>query len=146
MFGLVGAAVPFTAGPSFQQALMGQITSAASVADNSQTAKPSRRTPPHDTASDFISNAQDAEHTTYADEDLRHPALKRKMMTQTSRLSLPKNNASHDLAFFLRTTGPLEPTRKSSKRIPGRTALGSKNAFRFLRPGNRRHIAEEQKR
>lgn len=62
------------------------------------------------------------------------------MNTQTSMPRLPKGNASHDLAFFLRTTGPTAPHRRPSKlnHHPGRAISVSKNAFRFLKVGQRR--------
>jgi hypothetical protein len=54
----------------------------------------------------------------------------RKMNTETSLRRLPKGNPSHDLAFFLSTTGPTEPHRRPSKgqhhpqrAVSGRTAL-----------------------
>lgn len=56
-----------------------------------------------------------------------------RMNTSLSINRLPKDNASHDLAFFLRTTGPSAPHRRPSKaEHPGRAAA-PKNAFRFLK-------------
>lgn len=62
------------------------------------------------------------------------------MNTQTSMTRLPKANASHDLAFFLKTTGPTAPHRRPSKleHHPGRPVSVSKNALRFLKVGQRR--------
>lgn len=152
MFGLSSPAVPFTAGPSFQQVVMGQIASASSIAESE---KPLRaRSPPlqklvSSTSSQLSGDAdesdQDLSSKSYIDYGASLARTKRKkMMTQSSLLSLPKNNASHDLAFFLRTTGPTASIRKESQTLPGRAASASRNAFRFLRAGSKRHASDVQ--
>lgn len=61
------------------------------------------------------------------------------MMTQASLLTLPKENPSRDLAFFLRTTGPTAPHRRPSKIDPhSRRTATPNNAFRFLKLGQKR--------
>ena len=61
------------------------------------------------------------------------------MMTQNSLLVLPKANPSHDLAFFLRTTGPTAPHRRPTKIDSARrTASRPKNAARFLKTRQKR--------
>jgi hypothetical protein len=66
-----------------------------------------------------------------------------KMMTQTSLLHLPKTNASHDLAYFLRTTGPNAPDRRPKKANdhPRRATSASKNVLKWLKVGQRRPLA-----
>ncbi|KAI7092516.1 hypothetical protein KC352_g40262, partial [Hortaea werneckii] len=55
------------------------------------------------------------------------------MNTTTSLPRVPRDNASHDLAFFLRTTGPTAPHRRPSKvEHPGRAAA-PKTALRFFK-------------
>jgi len=62
-----------------------------------------------------------------------------KMMTSTNILHVPKENPSHDLAFFLRTTGPTAPHRRPSKVEHQRRAIvAPQRALRFLRIGQRR--------
>ena len=63
-----------------------------------------------------------------------------KMMTQTSLLHLPKGNASHDLAYFLKTTGPNAPSRRPRKvdDHPRRAMSASKNVLKWLKVGQRR--------
>jgi len=57
-----------------------------------------------------------------------------KMITATSLLTLPASNASHDLAFFLRTTGPTAPHRRPSKiGQPTRLVATPKHAFRLFK-------------
>lgn len=62
------------------------------------------------------------------------------MMTSTSMLpNLPMGNASRDLVFLLRTTGPTAPHRRPSKiQQPGRTMSGPKNALKLLRFGRKK--------
>jgi hypothetical protein len=66
-----------------------------------------------------------------------------KMMTQTSLLHLPKANASHDLAYFLKTTGPNAPNRRPKKvdDHPRRAMSASKNVLKWLKVGQRRPFA-----
>ncbi|KAF2722194.1 hypothetical protein K431DRAFT_57476 [Polychaeton citri CBS 116435] len=63
------------------------------------------------------------------------------MMTQTSILQLPKGNASHDLAFFLRTTGPTAAHRKPSK-LEDQKRSAPRNALRFFKVGHKRSVAQ----
>lgn len=62
-----------------------------------------------------------------------------KMMTQTSLHHLPKHNASHDLAYFLKTTGPNAPSRRPKKveDHPRRAMSASKNVLKWLGVGQR---------
>lgn len=61
------------------------------------------------------------------------------MMTQESLLRASKANTSHDLAYFLRTTGPTAPHRRPSKLSHSkRGAATSKQPFRFLKMVPRR--------
>jgi len=65
-----------------------------------------------------------------------------KMMTSTNLLHIPRDNPSHDLAFFLRTTGPLAPHRKPSKvEHPRRAVTAPQKALRFFRVGRQRSSA-----
>lgn len=62
-----------------------------------------------------------------------------KMMTSTSLLTLPRENASHELAWFLKNTGPTAPHRRPREiSQPKRAVAAPKNAFRFLKLGRRR--------
>lgn len=63
-----------------------------------------------------------------------------KMMTQTSLLTLPKTNASHDLAHFLRSTGPCQ-RRPSKMEKHGRVVSAPKIALKFLKGAHRRPSA-----
>lgn len=62
-----------------------------------------------------------------------------KMMTQTSLSRLPRENASHDLAFFLRTTGPTAPQGKPSRVDHPRRALSAPKKLRFFNLGGGSH-------
>lgn len=55
------------------------------------------------------------------------------MNTTLSLPRLPRDNASHDLAFFLRTTGPTAPHRRPSTVEHPRRAAVPKSALRFLK-------------
>ncbi|KAI5369435.1 hypothetical protein Slin14017_G003140 [Septoria linicola] len=57
------------------------------------------------------------------------------MNTQTSLARLPKDNPSHDLAWFLKNTAPPAPHRKPSKVDHPRRAVSGKNALRLFRNG-----------
>lgn len=59
-------------------------------------------------------------------------------VTQMSLLQLPKNNSSHDLAFFLRTTGPPEHKSTPPKvENQSRLTAASKQALRLLKLAHR---------
>ncbi|GIZ39275.1 hypothetical protein CKM354_000266400 [Cercospora kikuchii] len=58
------------------------------------------------------------------------PSTVGSMNTQTSLTRLPKDNPSHDLAYFLKNTAPPLAHRKPRRVLSGRTAL------RLLRNGN----------
>ncbi|KAM3415533.1 hypothetical protein BST61_g9054 [Cercospora zeina] len=53
----------------------------------------------------------------------RAPSTWDRMNTQTSLTRLPKDNPSHDLAYFLKSTGPPPAHRKPRRAVSGRTAL-----------------------
>lgn len=71
-----------------------------------------------------------------------------RMMPQTSLARLPKENSregSHDLAFFLRTTGPTAPHRRPSKVEHPRRTISAKNAFRLFKSnGEKRRTSTSQ--
>lgn len=58
------------------------------------------------------------------------------MNTQTSLARLPKDNPSHDLAWFLKNTAPPAPHRKPSRADHPHRAVSGKNALRLLRNGS----------
>ncbi|CAK3897952.1 Hypothetical predicted protein [Lecanosticta acicola] len=65
--------------------------------------------------------------------------LDSRMMTSTSLLHVPRQNQSADLAWFLRTTGPVDsPHRRPTKleQQPRRAVSAPKNALRFLKLGS----------
>lgn len=66
------------------------------------------------------------------------------MITQSSLVNLPHNAKSYDLAFFLRTTGPTAPHRRPSKVEPPKRSVSGKNAFRFLKRGQKRDVTPVQ--
>ncbi|KAF2159535.1 hypothetical protein M409DRAFT_60747 [Zasmidium cellare ATCC 36951] len=66
------------------------------------------------------------------------------MITQSSLVNLPHSAKSYDLAFFLRTTGPTAPHRRPSKVEPPKRSVSGKNAFRFLKRGQKRDVTPVQ--
>ena len=56
----------------------------------------------------------------------------KKMLTQTSLLPLHPRYVSHDLAFFLKTTGPIPPSRRPRKveEHPRRAVSASKSVLK----------------
>lgn len=129
------------AGPLYTNAVMGQAPS-ATERENARKASSTilRRDCIHIEESENFSRPESwsmhfdctnqAPYSTKEDDE---------MMTQTSLLHLPPENPSHDLAFFLRTTGPTAPHRRPSKlERPQRAASGPKNAFRFPKIRQRR--------
>ncbi|KAK5115390.1 hypothetical protein LTR85_009850 [Meristemomyces frigidus] len=140
MFGHTGMAVG--AGPLYTNAIMGQAPSAVerenirkasssilredSILIEEESGEASRP----DSWSMHYSCSNQAPYASSKDDI---------MMTQTSFLTLPRDNASHDLAFFLRTTGPTAPHRRPSKiEHPRRAVAAPKHALRFLKIPQRR--------
>lgn len=68
------------------------------------------------------------------------------MITQQSLVNLPRDNKYYDLAFFLKTTGPTAPHRRPSKcePVPPKRSVSGKNAFRFLKRGQKRDVTPVQ--
>ncbi|KAK5131736.1 hypothetical protein LTR08_000625 [Meristemomyces frigidus] len=138
MFGPTGMAVG--AGPLYTNAVMGQVPSAVERENFRKASSTILREdsilveeePGEGSQPDWWSlHCDDTTSAPYSsDKDER-------MMTQTSLLNLPRDNASHDLAFFLRTTGPTAPHRRPSKPSkidqPRRAVAAPKNALRFLK-------------
>lgn len=126
----------FGAGPLYTRAMMGQAPSAI---ERENARKASSTILREDTIcveeSDNLSRPDSwSMHYDCTDQAPYSPNVDDSMMTQASLLHLPKENASHDLAFFLRTTGPTAPHRRPSKiENPRRNAHTPKNALRFLR-------------
>lgn len=140
MFGPTGIAVG--AGPLYTNAIMGQAPSAIerenlrkasstilredSILIEEEPGEVSRP----DSWSMHYSCSNQAPYVSGKDDN---------MLTQTSFLTLPRDNASHDLAFFLKTTGPTAPHRRPSKiEHPRRAVVTPKNALRFLKIAPRR--------
>jgi hypothetical protein len=139
----------FGAGPLYTNAVMGQKPSAQQrenvrKASSTILREDSIRVELHDDI-----------HASFGEQDSRPDSLPHartdqpkyvkedpddKMMTQTSLLHLPKGNASQDLAYFLKTTGPNAPTRRPRKveDHPRRAMSASKNVLKWLRVGQRR--------
>lgn len=89
-----------------------------------------------------------APYSNYTDARLPHDIANDNdnMMTQTSLSRLPRDNASHDLAFFLRTTGPTAPHRKPNKVDHPRRTVSAPKKLRFfgLGSGPRRQVTPAQ--
>ena len=134
MIGPTGMA--FRAGPLYTNAIMGQ---APSVTEREQARKASctirREDSIHVEESENTSRPESwSIHFDCTNQAPYQSEPTSKMMTQSSLPRLLKENASHDLAFFLRTTGPTAPHRRASKvERQQRAAPTPKNALRFLR-------------
>jgi hypothetical protein len=139
------------AGPLYTNAVMGQAPSAQQREDVRKASSTILR-------KDSIKVESDEIHPPFAEQDSRPDSLHYartdqppyvksgaddKMMTQTSLLHLPKANASHDLAYFLKTTGPNAPNRRPKKvdDHPRRAMSASKNVLKWLKVGQRRPFA-----
>ena len=142
MVGPTGMA--FGAGPLYTRAVMGQGPSAA---EREHARKASSTILREDSI-----YVEESDNTSQPDLWSMHydctsqapysPRPNDQMMTQASLLHLPKENASHDLAFFLRTTGPTAPHRRPSKiESPRRAVAGRKDALRFLKIKQKRRQA-----
>jgi hypothetical protein len=140
-----------SAGPLYTNAVMGQAPSAQQREDLRKASSTILR-------EDSIKvELHDDIHASFGEQDSRPDSLHYartdqppyvksiddKMMTQTSLLHLPKGNASHDLAYFLKTTGPNAPSRRPRKveDHPRRAMSASKNVLRWLKVGQRRPTA-----
>lgn len=133
MLGPTGMAI--SAGPLYVNAIMGQAPSAAErdyarkasstiLREDSIHVEESENLPTPDSFSIHHDCTSQAPYSTSQDDE---------MITQASLLHLPKDNPSHDLAFFLQTTGPTAPHRRPSKiEGPRYGKHAPKNALRFL--------------
>lgn len=84
-------------------------------------------------------------HFDCTDQEPYCPQSDSKMLTQSSLLGIPRDNASYDLADFLKITGPSAPHRRRSKADrPRHVSLKPKNALRFLRPKHKKSSLHEQ--
>jgi len=139
------------AGPLYTNAVMGQAPSAQQREDVRKASTAILR-------QDSIKfELSDGSHTPFGEQESRPDSLHYartdkppyvtgvddKMLTQTSLLRLPKANASHDLAYFLKTTGPNAPKRRPKKvdDHPRRALSASKNVLKWLKVGQRRPFA-----
>jgi hypothetical protein len=138
----------FGAGPLYTNAVMGQ-------APSSQQREYARKTSSTILREDSIKvELHDDIHASFGEQESRPDSLHYArtdqppyvkdaddtMMTQTSLLHLPKGNASHDLAYFLKMTGPNAPSRRPRKveDHPRRAISASKNVLKWLKVGQRR--------
>jgi len=135
----------FSAGPAYTTALMGQAPSV-------QQREAARKASSHIVREDSIqvqseeSVAEDFErpdswsmHHDCTNQAPYCPRSEDEMMTQSSTLRLPKGNASHDLALFLKMTGPTAPHRRPSKLEQSKKVRSApRSALRFLKFGQRR--------
>lgn len=135
MFGPTGIAV--AAGPLYTNAIMGQAPSAVereNIRKASSTIFREDSILVEEESIDVSRPDSFSIHCDYTDQAPYSTDRDDEMMTSTSHLRLPKDNASHDLAFFLRTTGPSAPHRRPSKiDHPKRAVAVPKNAFKFFR-------------
>jgi hypothetical protein len=146
-----GAAVGMAAlgaGPLYTNAVMGQMPSAqqrenvrkaSSTILREDSIKVERHDDIHASFGEQDSRP-DSLHYARTDQPPYVKSVDDKMMTQTSLLHLPKGNASHDLAYFLKTTGPNAPSRRPRKvdDHPRRAMSASKNVLKWLKVGQRR--------
>ncbi|KAM0712206.1 hypothetical protein Q7P37_011300 [Cladosporium fusiforme] len=138
------------AGPLYTNAIMGQTPSAQ---QREQVRKASSTILREDSIK--VECSDDA-HAPFGEQESRPDSLHYsrmdqlpyarstdKIMTPKSRLSLRKEFASHDLAFFLKTTGPNPPSRRPRKveDHPRRAVSASKNVLKWLKVGQRRPSA-----
>jgi hypothetical protein len=139
------------AGPLYTNAVMGTAPSAQQREDVRKASSTILRQDSikvelsHEIHPPFVEQESRPDSLHYARTD-QPPYVKSvddKMMTQTSLLHLPKANASHDLAYFLKTTGPNAPNRRPKKvdDHPRRAMSASKNVLKWLKVGQRRPFA-----
>lgn len=143
----MGKAV-LAAGPLYTNAVMGQAPSAEQrehvrKASSTILREDSIKVELHDDIHGSFGEQESRPDSLHYDRTDQRPYVKNaddKMMTQTSLLHLPKANASHDLAYFLKTTGPNAPSRRPRKvdDHPRRAMSASKNVLKWLGVGQRR--------
>lgn len=143
----VGVAA-LAAGPLYTNAVMGQTPSAQQrehvrKASSTIVREDSIKVELHDDLHASLGEQEsrpDSLHYARTDQPPYVNGTDDKMMTQTSLLHLPKSNASHDLAYFLKTTGPNAPSRRPRKieNQPRRAMSASKNVLKWLKGGQRR--------
>jgi len=141
------ASMGFAAGPLYTNAVMGQIPSARQKEDLRKASstilrEDSIKVELHDdvnAADDTDRQDSFSIHHACTDQAPYTNDEDGEMMTQNSLLSLPRKSASHDLAQFLRTTGPMAPHRRPSKVDRSRRAAAKpKNVLNLFKPGSRR--------
>lgn len=136
------------AGPLYTNAVMGQSPSAqqreyARKASSTILREDSIKVELHDDIHASFGEQEsrpDSLHYARTDQPPYAKEVDDKMMTQTKLLHLPRGNASHDLAYFLKTTGPNAPSRRPRKveDHPRRAMSASKNVLKWLKVGQRR--------
>lgn len=138
------------AGPLYTDAIMGQTPSA-------QQREQMRKASSTILREDSIKvECSDDVHNPFGEQESRPDSLhyarmdqppyarsSDRVMTPASHMSLRKEFASHDLAFFLKTTGPNPPSRRPRKveDRPRRAVSASKNVLKWLKVGQRRPSA-----
>jgi hypothetical protein len=152
-------AMAIGAGPLYTNAIMGQAPSAierenARVASSTILRQdtitieesPRIEGPPKLKEPESLSRPDSfSMHFDCTDQAPYSPETNGRMITQSSLLGIPRTNASHDLAFFLKTTGPTAPHRRPSKVDRPRQAVAApKNALRFLRLKQKKSSLGEQ--
>lgn len=137
------------AGPLYTNAVMGQAPSAeqrehvrkaSSTVFREDSIKVQVDEDPNVSPFGELASRPDSLHYARTDQPPYVKSADGTMMTQTSLLSLPRDNASHDLAFFLKTTGPNAPNRRPKKieTHPRRAVSASKNVLKWLKVGPKR--------
>ena len=143
----ISTRMAFGAGPLYTNAIMGQGPPSAAEREHAREASSSILSEDSIQVVESVNTSfpeawpldQD-----YTSRNSCSPSDDGNMMTQGSILRLPKDNASHDLAFFLQSTGPTAPHRAPSKvDRPRRAIVGSKTALRLLKLRKRRHEPPE---
>lgn len=129
------------AGQSYTNALMGQSPSAA---ERESVRKASTQILREDSIyveeSDNLSSRPDSFsiHCDYTDQAPYSSTVIESLATGARSPHVPKENPSHELAYFLRTTGPPALHRLPSKKErPKRRVFKSMEALRFLKRGSK---------
>lgn len=141
------ASMGFAAGPLYTNAIMGQIPSAQQREDLRKASSTIFREDSIkvellddvNTADDLSRQDSFSIHHACTDQAPYTNDRDDEMMTQNSLLVMPRKAASHDLAQFLRTTGPMAPHRRPSKVDRSkRSAAKPKNVLNMFKSGHRR--------
>lgn len=139
-----GSSMGIGAGPLYTNAIMGQTLTPAER-ENARKASSTilREDRIQIEESESVSRPDSYSiHCNYTDQAPYSTGEDGTMMTQKSLLHIPSDNPSHDLALFLRLTGPTQPHRRPNRLENGeRSVSGRGRSLRFLRLKRRRSLS-----